>query len=95
MVNGLSAKDNETRINDGGAGSEAANKGAHTLLAYHADSFFGINPGFVPSSRGWAPTASCCRMPMRCGSPCLAPPILRPAGVWPRPCWPSTARIVT
>ncbi len=46
MVNGLSAKDNETRINDGGAGSEAANKGAHTLLAYHADSFFGINPGF-------------------------------------------------
>jgi sucrose porin len=27
MLNGLSAKDNEARINDGGAGSEAANKG--------------------------------------------------------------------
>lgn len=46
MLNGLSAKDNEARINDGGVGSEAANKGAHTLVAYHADSFFGINPGF-------------------------------------------------
>ncbi|MFM1641270.1 carbohydrate porin [Aeromonas salmonicida] len=46
MVNGLSANDNEQRINDGGKGSEAADKGAHTLVAYHADSFFGINPGF-------------------------------------------------
>ncbi|MFM5462884.1 carbohydrate porin [Aeromonas simiae] len=45
MINGLSAKDNEARINDSGKGSAAADKGVHTLLAYHADSFFGMRPG--------------------------------------------------
>ncbi|HHQ4695655.1 TPA: carbohydrate porin [Aeromonas veronii] len=50
MVNGLSAKDNDARINDKGAGSEAADKGAHTLLAYHGESFFGLNPGFAKAA---------------------------------------------
>ncbi|SIR41190.1 sucrose porin [Aeromonas sp. RU39B] len=45
MLNGLTSKDNDQRVNDDGNGAKAAGKGAHTMLAYHADSFFGVRPG--------------------------------------------------
>ncbi len=43
MLNGMSAADNEER--DIGPGQEAAENGFHTMVAYHGDSFLGINEG--------------------------------------------------
>ena len=35
-------------------GQRSGEQGAHTLLAYHADSFFGINPGFQGGGAVWS-----------------------------------------
>ncbi|WP_192035255.1 carbohydrate porin [Halomonas sp. YLGW01] len=43
MLNAMSAADNDTRDLDNG--STAADSGAHTMLAYHGDSFFGLGEG--------------------------------------------------
>ena len=34
------------RASTAAASAAGGEQGAHTLVAYHADSFFGINPGF-------------------------------------------------
>jgi sucrose porin len=43
MASGLSAADNDER--DIGEGQTAADSGWHTMVAYHGDSFFGLNDG--------------------------------------------------
>ncbi|MGB8714423.1 MAG: carbohydrate porin, partial [Onishia taeanensis] len=43
MINAMSAADNDTR--DTGNDASVADSGIHTMLAYHGDSFFGINEG--------------------------------------------------
>ncbi|MFG6157474.1 carbohydrate porin [Halomonas sp. 1390] len=43
MLNGMSAADLDER--DIGEGQKAAENGFHTMVAYHGDSFFGINEG--------------------------------------------------
>ncbi len=46
MVSGLKAKDNDARNNTGTTGTtQAANKGFHTMLAYHGESFYGFREG--------------------------------------------------
>ena len=46
MISGLKAKDNEARSNTGSQGvQDAADTGVHTLLAYHATSFYGFKDG--------------------------------------------------
>ncbi|WP_304526182.1 carbohydrate porin [Halomonas sp. I5-271120] len=43
MINAMSAADNDSR--DLGNGSQVADSGIHTMLAYHGDSFFGLGEG--------------------------------------------------
>lgn len=43
MINGMTAKDNDERIVSGNM--NAADSGAHTMLAYHGDSFYGLSGG--------------------------------------------------
>ncbi|CNK35411.1 carbohydrate porin [Yersinia intermedia] len=46
MVSGLRAKDNEARQNSGETvNTHAADKGIHSMLAYHGDSFYGLRDG--------------------------------------------------
>ncbi|MFC0269066.1 carbohydrate porin [Kushneria aurantia] len=48
MVSGMSANDNDARDNDSRdnvVGTGAADKGFHTMAAYHGDSFFGLREG--------------------------------------------------
>ncbi|WP_435103666.1 carbohydrate porin [Arhodomonas sp. AD133] len=45
MVSGMSAADNDERVNDDWADEQAADTGFHTMLAYHGDSFFGLAGG--------------------------------------------------
>lgn len=46
MLSGLRAKDNEARLNSGETvNTNAADKGVHTMLAYHGDSFYGLREG--------------------------------------------------
>ncbi len=87
-------------------GQRSGEQGAHTLLAYHANSFFGINPGFskaavlyghglgaelkgLGSDSELLPDADAVRVAV------FGATDLAHAGVSPRPCWPSRARIVT
>lgn len=106
MVNGLSAKDNDARINDKGRAARRRTRGHTPCWPTTARASLASTQGLPrqrcctvmgwgPRSRGWALTANCCRTPMQCGSPCLAPPISTRAGVLPRPCWPSRVRIAT
>lgn len=43
MLNGMSATDNDERRTEGNI--SAADNGVHTMVAYHGDSFFGLNDG--------------------------------------------------
>ncbi len=46
MLSGLKAKDNDGRLNTGTTGTtQGADKGFHTMLAYHGDSFYGLRSG--------------------------------------------------
>lgn len=45
MLNGLYSKENDKRINDGLAQDNAASYGFNTMLAWHGDSFYGLNEG--------------------------------------------------
>jgi sucrose porin len=45
MLNGLYSKENDKRINDGLAKDNAASHGFNTMLAWHGDSFYGLNKG--------------------------------------------------
>lgn len=46
MISGMKAKDNNAVVNTGTNGDNAAaNKGYHTMLAYHGDSFYGLRDG--------------------------------------------------
>ena len=54
MVNGLSAKDNETRINDGGAGSEAANKGRTLCWPTTPTASLASTPAFQGGGAVWS-----------------------------------------
>jgi sucrose porin len=45
MLNGLYSRENDKRINDGLAQDNAASHGFNTMLAWHGDSFYGLNKG--------------------------------------------------
>ncbi|WP_371338267.1 carbohydrate porin [Klebsiella variicola] len=45
MLNGLYSRENDKRINDGLAQDNAASHGFNTMLAWHGDSFYGLNEG--------------------------------------------------
>ena len=51
MLSGLRARDNDAKSNSGSDGSiKVADKGYHTMLAYHGQSFFGLRDGSFKSA---------------------------------------------
>ena len=51
MLSGLRARDNDAKSNSGSDGSiKVADKGVHTMLAYHGQSFFGLRDGTFKSA---------------------------------------------
>lgn len=49
MLSGMKSADNEDRASDTSVSDKRAEDGLHALIAYHADSFYGIHDGFSKS----------------------------------------------